>query len=520
MRDVLLAQQRGDDLGLLDADRTDQHRLPALVAVLDLVADGAELPALVLVDDVVRVLALDRLVRRDDVDVQLVDLVELLGLGVGGAGHAGQLLVEAEVVLVADRRQRLVLFLDLDAFLGLDGLVQAVRPAAARHLSAGELVDDDDLAVIDQVVDVALVERVRLQRLRDVVQPLDVGRVVEVADAQALLDPLDPGVGQDGRVRLLVDGVVDVLAQAGDDPVDLLVQVGRLLRRARDDERRARLVDQDRVDLVDDREVVAALNVALDRVLDVVAQVVEPELRVRAVRDVGPVAELALGVGQAVHDDADRHAQELVDPPHPLGVAAGQVVVDRDDVDALAGQRVQVDRQRRDQRLAFAGLHLGDAAVVQHHAADELHVEVAHAQHALARLAADGERLGQEVVQRRAVFQARPEVDGHGPQLDVGLGLHGRFELIDVLDDRPHAFEDAGVLGAENLLGDEADHDWGTAPKGGFTPYCAGTPRASAPAVSTDNQAAGAGRTTSCTRLATNQDRAMMSAITSTRTSW
>ena len=38
--------------------------------------------------------------------------------------------------------------------------------------------------------------------------------------------------------------------------------------------------------------------------------------------------------------------------PHPLHVAPGQVVVDRDQVDALAGERVQVERQRGHQRLA------------------------------------------------------------------------------------------------------------------------------------------------------------------------
>jgi hypothetical protein len=57
----------------------------------------------------------------------------------------GQLLVEAEEVLVADGGQGLVLLLDLHPLLGLDGLVQAVRPAPARHLPAGELVDDDHL---------------------------------------------------------------------------------------------------------------------------------------------------------------------------------------------------------------------------------------------------------------------------------------------------------------------------------------------------------------------------------------
>ena len=96
------------------------------------------------------------------------------------------------------------------------------------------------------------------------------------------------------------------------------------------------------------------------------------------------------------------HAEEAVDAAHPLGVAAGQVVVDRDDVDALAGERVEVGGQRGDQRLAFAGLHLGDLAAVEDHAADQLDVEVPHVQRAAARLADDGEGLGQQVVERLA----------------------------------------------------------------------------------------------------------------------
>ena len=104
--------------------------------------------------------------------------------------------------------------------------------------------------------------------------------------------------------------------------------------------------------------------------------------------------------------------EEGMDAPHPVGVALGQVVVDRDHVHALAAQRVQVGGERRHQGLAFAGLHLGDLAGVQHHAADQLHVEVAHAQHALARLAADGERLGQQGVEALAPAVALLELGG------------------------------------------------------------------------------------------------------------
>ena len=116
-------------------------------------------------------------------------------------------------------------------------------------------------------------------------------------------------------------------------------------------------------------------------------------------------------------DDADRQAEEAVDLAHPLGVAFGEVVVHRDDVNAAAGKRVQVAGKRRDQRLAFAGLHLGDLALVEHDPADHLHVKVAHADGAPARLADDRKGLGQDVVQR-GLFRG----------VDLGLDL-GRTGL-------------------------------------------------------------------------------------------
>ena len=72
-----------------------------------------------------------RLVGGNDHDLEFVDLLELGRFGLGCAGHAAQLLVEPEVILEGDRRQRLVFFADADAFLGLDRLVQIRRSSAA-----------------------------------------------------------------------------------------------------------------------------------------------------------------------------------------------------------------------------------------------------------------------------------------------------------------------------------------------------------------------------------------------------
>ena len=113
-----------------------------------------------------------------------------------------QFLVHAEVVLEGDGGQGLVLALDFDVFLGFDGLMQAIRPAAAGHEASRELVDDDDFAVLDDVLDVALVEGVGLDGGIDVMLEVPVLGIGNVSDAQKLLD-LFPALVGDGDALVL-----------------------------------------------------------------------------------------------------------------------------------------------------------------------------------------------------------------------------------------------------------------------------------------------------------------------------
>ena len=133
-------------------------------------------------------------------------------------------------------------------------------------------------------------------------------------------------------------------------------------------------------------------------------------------------------------DGADGQPEELVDLAHPLGVALDEVVVDGDEVRALAGQRVEIHRERRDQRLAFTGLHLGDGALVEHHAADQLHVEVAHAEGAARRLADHREGGDEDIVESPALLDLGLELGRLGLELCVAQRLHLRLERVDGVD--------------------------------------------------------------------------------------
>jgi hypothetical protein len=205
---------------------------------------------------------------------------------------------------------------------------------------------------------------------------------------------------------------------------------------------------------------VAALHRALERDGHVVAQVVEPELRVRPVGDVSAVGLAPLRERHQVLDGADRRAELLVDRTRPLGVALREVVVNRHEVDAVAGERVQVQRLHGDERLALARLHLGDVALVEHDAAHQLHVEEPDADRAPERLPNGGVGLEDDLLERLAVLDALPELDGLAGKLLVGKLLEVGLELADVhrllleaLEPTPFAHAKDSLELAERLSG-------------------------------------------------------------------
>ena len=160
----------------------------------------------------------------------------------------------------------------------------------------------------------------------------------------------------------------------------------------------------------------------------------------------------ALGERHHVLDEADGHAEPLEDRPVPLGVALGEIVVHRDEVDARAGERVQEEGERGDERLALTGLHLGDVALVQDDPAHHLDVEHPLLRLAPARLAHGGVGLEEQLVERLAVLEPLAQLGGRLAQLVVRERLEVGLELGDVGGLLGEPLHPAALADAEDLL--------------------------------------------------------------------
>jgi hypothetical protein len=178
------------------------------MAFFDFPYNGAVLGILRLINDVRQIFTDHRFVGRNDIDIEFINLIEFVFFRLGRTGHAGQLIVHTEIVLEGNRRQGLAFALDLDIFLGFDGLMQAIAVTAAKHEAAREFIDDDDFAILYDVILVAVHHEARPQGLDDEMVQIEVIVIEHVADAQASFLPWQHPIGRSNGLLLFIHNVV------------------------------------------------------------------------------------------------------------------------------------------------------------------------------------------------------------------------------------------------------------------------------------------------------------------------
>ena len=151
-----------------------------------------------------------------------------------------------------------------------------------------------------------------------------------------------------------------------------------------------------------------------------------------------------------MNDKSHVKSEESVYLTHPLAVALRQIVVYRTDVNAFARQRIQVCGKRCHKRFAFARFHLRYSALVEHDAADQLAVEVSHAEHSAGRFANSGKCFGKNVVKRFSVRKSFLEYIRFTAKFFVGKRLEFRLQRVYLRNCRIDLFQFTRTVRAEN----------------------------------------------------------------------
>ncbi len=149
--------------------------------------------------------------------------------------------------------------------------------------------------------------------------------------------------------------------------------------RARDDKWGTGIVNQYRVDLIDDGVVVAALHKVGRRNCHIVTQIVEAELIVGTKGNISLIS-LATGlrIGLVLIDTIYTKSIEHIEWAHPLGVTLGQIVIDGHHVYTVAGERIEEYWQSSHESLTLTSSHLGNLTLMEGDTTENLHIVVYH----------------------------------------------------------------------------------------------------------------------------------------------
>ena len=93
---------------------------------------------------------------------------------------------------------------------------------------------------------------------------------------------------------------------------------------------------------------------------------------------------------------------------------------------------------------------------MENHAADELHIEMPHAERAFRRLSDRCKRFRQKLIEALAICEASTELGGFAAQRFFRERLEFGLKRVDPVDLDARRFELAVVLTAENALCDVA----------------------------------------------------------------
>src|SRR5690606_4256864 len=169
----------------------------------------------------------------------------------------------------------------------------------------GVFVYDHHLTALNNVIHVSLEQVVGTECRVYMVQQAQIGSRIQAfalfqqaLAKQQIFDLLVTGFGQFNLARFLVNGKVTggftfltdlALLKTRHQSIDGLIQLGRILSGTGNNERGTGLVDQDGIHFINNGKVETALNLVLNTEGHVVAQVVETELVISTVGDIGLV---------------------------------------------------------------------------------------------------------------------------------------------------------------------------------------------------------------------------------------
>ena len=430
--DTFTAKHLAEEFRCLDGNGTNQNRLLFCMGFFNCLNNCVEFFFLCHVYGIFEVFTLYRSVSRDLYNVHSVDITELFFLGKSCTGHTALLIIFIKEVLECNSSKSLTLSLNLNMLFCFDCLMKSVRITTSRHDTSGKFINDKNLIIFYYVILVFMHQVMCTECKDDIVLDLQVFRICQVLDIEEFLNLLHTLLGKVYNLIFFiyyeVTGLDNFFAHDGSHLCHLMagfttfqllckdithfIELRGLTALSGNDQRCTCLIDQDRVDLIDDTVVQISLYQLFFIDDHVITKVIKSQFVISYISNIASVCCTALFRFHVVQYNTNSQSKELMNFTHPLSISFCQIVIDCYDVNAFTFQCIQICRKCRNKGLTFTGLHLCDTALMKDDTTDDLYTVMFHTENSFCTFTYDCESLRKKIIQCLSLIQTFLELSG------------------------------------------------------------------------------------------------------------
>ena len=433
MRNLSHIKHMGKLFGLFNGGGTNQYGLTGGMAAFHFLHYSTVLASFRFENHIRQIFTLNRFIGRNLDNRETINLNKFLLFCFCSTSHAGQLVIHSEIILEGNGSQSLAFSLNFQPFLGFDGLMKSVGIAAAIHETTGKFINNDHFTVFNYIVLIPLHHGLSTEGLNEKMVQLQIFRIIQIFHMKHFFHLCNPGFCRSHGFLFFIDGVVFIFFQMRHQLGHDIVIICRFLTGAGNNQRCTSFIDKNRVYFIDQAVMKGALHHLVQGGNHVIAKVVKAEFIIRSVGNIGIISNLSLLEIQVMDNEAYGKAEEFIDLSHPFAVALCQVIIDRNDVNAFPFQGIQVNRSGSYQGFTFTGTHFSNITAVENNTANQLHIEMAHAQYATGRFADNCKGFRKDIVQCFALGQTSLEFVGLISQGRITQLLQSIFQGINLL---------------------------------------------------------------------------------------
>ncbi len=214
MLNAAFFQHFGKLFALLNGNGAYQNWLAGFMVFNNIVYYRIEFCFFCFINNIMQVFADHRLVGRNFNDIQFIDFAEFIFLRHSGTSHTGKFIVKTEVILEGDGCQRFAFTSDFNALFCFNCLVQTLIVTAAVHQTSGELIHNDDFAVLYYIVHIACHDAAGLDSLCYIVLQVNVFRIRQVVHMEVVLCFFHAGRGESCGLSFFIYDIIRIFVKS------------------------------------------------------------------------------------------------------------------------------------------------------------------------------------------------------------------------------------------------------------------------------------------------------------------